>query len=307
MDRDLLRAFTAVVDHGGFSAAARHLHCTQSAVSLQIKRLEAHTGQRLFRRTSRRVQLTEAGGTLLPFARHLLQLQQQALAALEATQPAAPLRFGLTEEQAMAYLPTVLERLARDRPAVHLQVDCALSTELIERFDAGELDVALTVRHRATGAGRLIAHESLVWVARDGYVPPAGQPLPLAVNPQGCIYRARALDALSAIGRAWTVVFTSQNPTGINLALQAGLGLTIKTVRSIPAGCTVLGPEAGLPPLGQVAIELHQSTDAPAHAVDSLTGALSAAMAATPGVLPAADWNVSRPEPSNARMWSQRI
>ncbi|WP_269581766.1 LysR family transcriptional regulator [Roseibium sp. Sym1] len=259
MDSDLLKAFVTVADTGGFSAAAKLLNRTQSAVSLQIKRLEEHLGTRLFTRTSRTVALTPGGTRLLPFARQLLSLQQDARTALNRDTPLERIRFGLTEEHAAAYLPILLAKLARTHPEVQVEVVCDISSTLVEQFREGKLDLVLAVRHQPTRTGRVLGVEPMIWVAHETFDLGDGMDLPLALNPDGCIFRAHALAAVGRTGRPWREPYVSQSPTGVNVPVQAGLAITVKTPRSIPSGCCDIGSRFGLPALGLAEIELHVS------------------------------------------------
>jgi Transcriptional regulator len=259
MNTELLLSFVAVAEHGGFSAAARALNRTQSAVSLQIKRLEEQLGAPVFRRTSRKIELTPAGGTFLPYARRLLQLQDEAMSAAAATEQAAPVRLGLSDEQAAAYLPTVLPAFTARFPAVPVEVTCDHSPALIDRLQAGLLDLALVVRHGPTATGRVVAQQPLVWVAAGDFRLDPARPVQLAVNPEGCIYRAQALASLSRSNRKWRVVYTSQSSTGINIAVAQGMAVAVKAARSVPPGCRVMSEAEGLPPLAPALIELHQA------------------------------------------------
>jgi len=259
MDSDLLKAFVTVADTGGFSAAAKLLNRTQSAVSLQIKRLEEHLGTRLFTRTSRTVALMPAGTRLLPFARQLLSLQQDAEAALRRDIPLERIRFGLTEEHAAAYLPTLLTSLAQSHPEVQVEVVCDISSALVDQFRDGMLDLVLAVRHQPSRTGRVLGVEPMIWVAHESFAHDDGMDLPLALNPDGCIFRAHALAAIGRTGRRWREPYVSQSPTGINVPVQAGLAITVKTPRSVPTGCCDVGGRFDLPALGLVEIELHVS------------------------------------------------
>lgn len=268
MDTDLLRAFVAVADCEGFSAAARLLNRTQSAVSVQIRRLEERTGAVLFERTSRKVALTAAGERLRPYARQMLKLEDEARRIVGAEQAGELIRLGISEEQAMAYLPALLPELAASDPALRLELVCDISSALVERFQDGQIDAVLAVRHGPTQTGRLLGHERMVWVAGDGFRPDDWPVLPLALNPEGCIFRAHAAAALGRGGREWAVRYTSRSPTGLNLAVRAGLAVTVKTLRSVPRGCRIVDGRAGLPELGHVDIELHTS---PARISDPFT------------------------------------
>lgn len=259
MDTDLLRAFVAVAECEGFSAAGKIINRTQSAVSLQIKRLEDRMGEPLFERTSRSVLLTPAGGRLLPYARQILKLQDEAHRMLGAERQGELIRLGISEEQASAYLPELLPRMALLHPEVRIQVTCDISGALVDRFQEGLLDAVLAVRHAPTQTGQLLGREPMVWALAENSQLDSWSTLPLALNPEGCIFRAHVFAALGRESRRWDVRYTSPSPTAINVAVQAGLALTVKTPRSVPSGCRIVGTEEGLPELGYVEIELHRA------------------------------------------------
>jgi DNA-binding transcriptional LysR family regulator len=267
MDTVLLRAFVTVAECEGFSAAGKVLHRTQSAVSLQIKRLEQLMGRALFERTSRRVLLTASGERLLPYARHMLKLEDEARASLGELARGEPIRFGTSEEQAATYLPALLRRQVARFPDTRLEVSCDISATLVQAFQEGRLDVVLSIRHAPTQSGQLLGWEPMVWVAAEDCTPAKWQTLPLALNPEGCIFRAHAIAALGRDERRWELHYSSQSPTGINLPVQAGLALTVKTPRSVPPGCRIVGEVEGLPCLGQVEVELHRR---PGHTSEAL-------------------------------------
>ncbi|WP_251978457.1 LysR family transcriptional regulator [Salinicola avicenniae] len=259
MDPDLLRAFVAVAECEGFSAAGRILNRTQSAVSLQIKRLEDRVREPLFERTSRSVTLTPAGGRLLPYARQILKLQDEAKRVMSSEREGRLIRLGISDEQATAYLPDLLPRFAERFPHVRIEVNCDISSSLIQRFQEGLLDVVLAVRHGPTQTGQLLGREQMVWAIAEHRDIDDWETLPLALNPEGCIFRAHAFAALGREERQWDVRYTSPSPTGVNVAVQAGLALTVKTPRSLPPGCRTIDAAGRLPELGYVEIELHRS------------------------------------------------
>ena len=259
MDTQLLRTFVTVAEAQGFSAAAKLLHRTQSAVSLQVKRLEDQMGDALLERTRRTVTLTNAGRRLLPYARHILKLEDEAKQEMGADRQGELIRLGISEEQATTYLPQLLERFCTRFPDVRLEITCGVSSRMVDAFQEGLLDVVLAIRHTPTQTGHLIGVETLVWAAGEDVDISGWNPLPLALNPEGCVFRAHAVAALGLAGLRWNVRFTSYSPTGLNLPVQSGLALTIKTPRSMPAGCRIVEEHEGLPALGQVEIEMHRS------------------------------------------------
>jgi len=305
-DPELLRAFVSVCETRGFTNAARALNRTQSAVSLQIKRLEAEVGERLFRRTSRQVAPTRAAEALLPYARRILHLQDEAAAAVGPAGRGRSLRLGITEEQALIYLPHIIPRFSEQFPGVQLNVVCDLSTGLLARMEDGELDVALTIRHGPVGKGEVIGRERLAWVAHESFANDPAAALPLAVNPAGCIYRSYGLAALSQVQRRWRIVYVSASPTGINLALESGMAATIKAQRSVPDYCRTLDGEAGIPPLPQVDVELHRAPTALSEITDGFVELLyhqieaAGDVAALPRKTPAAGGEPGAPGPRPA-------
>ncbi|MGS2743541.1 LysR family transcriptional regulator [Halomonas sp. LS-001] len=276
MDTDLLRAFVTVAECQGFSAAGKVLHRTQSAMSLQIKRLEDQMRQPLFERTSRSVLLTAAGERLLPYARHMLKLEDEAKDLLRGGTHGEIIRLGTSEEQAATYLPELLPRFSAQFPHIQLEVQCDISDALVKRFQEGLLDVVLSVRHKPTQSGQLLGWEPMVWVVAE-HAPLAQWPtLPLALNPEGCIFRAHALSALGREEKRWELRYVSQSPTGINIPVQNGLALTVKTPRSVPSGCRIVTEADGLPDLGHVEIELHQRPGHSSEAFQAFCQALEA-------------------------------
>lgn len=98
MDIDLLRAYLAVVDTGSLTRAARYVHRTQAAVSMQMKRLEEQVGASLFRKDGRTLALTEDGKLLVSYARRLLALHDEALARMRTTESTPVLRLGCPDD-----------------------------------------------------------------------------------------------------------------------------------------------------------------------------------------------------------------
>jgi DNA-binding transcriptional LysR family regulator len=278
---ELLRSFLAVADTGSFSAAARTVNLTQSAVSLHVKRLEERLDRRLFARTSRSVRLTPEGGALVPYARRLLRLQEAAEAAVGRIGTRPTVRLGISDEQADAYLPHVLPAFARDFPEARVEIVCDLSNRLVAQLVEGALDLALAIRHLDDPpAAEVLAIEDLVWVAGPGLDLGAARPLPLAFNPEGCPFRARALEALTRRDRAWQVRYESQSPTGLNVAVAAGQALTVKAARSVPPGCFVPGPETALPALPPAVVDLHRAPTAITAAHEAFADLLAEAVRA---------------------------
>ena len=250
-----LKSFVAIAETGTFGQAASTVNRTQSALSLQIKKLEQQLGCNLFDRTSRKVSLTPQGEIFLGYAKRIIQLQWEAISRLREPDIEGEIRFGTPEDFATHYLPDVLARFRQHHPRVQLNVKCDLTLNLIEDFHRGESDVILAKRdpQRVKG-GTKVWREPLVWAAADGYQPE--EPLSLVLSPQPCIYRARALAALDRAKRSWHMSYTSPSLAGTLAAVKAGLGITVLPAHMIPAGIHPIRKETKLPHLADAELAL---------------------------------------------------
>jgi DNA-binding transcriptional LysR family regulator len=260
LDFELLRAFVAVVDCGGFHRAAERLNLTQSTVSQQIKRLELETKRPLFRRTTRSVALTDDGEMLLGDARRLLQLEEAARLRMAAPRLSGTVRLGVVEEVAGGSLPSALGRFAALHPGVKLEVQIGVSAELIELLNAGRLDVVFAKRPLGTSRGRLVWREPLVWAAAEAFDLVPGATVPLALYREKSVSREAALGALSDSELTWEIVYTSPSLTGVRAAALAGLAVTPLPASAVTAGLRILGSEEGLPRLPDLEFAIYEKT-----------------------------------------------
>lgn len=267
LDIRLLRSFCQVADTGGFTAAARQLCLTQSAVSAHIRRLETQLGTRLLERDSRHVELTGTGEALLGHARHILACNDDLLQEMDlALNAAGPVRLGIPSDYAAYLLPDVLSRFNKEHPDAQTELVCDLSVDLLDELRQGHIDLALVTRQPRSSGGRLVRRERLVWAAAADFgSAPAGPdaPLPLALFPPGyCIFRENALAALRRIGRSWRTVCTSRSLSGIRATVSSGLAATVVAESTISPDMRVLGKEHSLPALPSVELALHTGGEA---------------------------------------------
>jgi DNA-binding transcriptional LysR family regulator len=275
LDFELLRAFVAVADHGGFHRAAEQLNLTQSAISQQIKRLELETKRPLFRRTTRNVALTDDGEMLLGDARRLLQLEEAARHRLTAPRLSGTVRLGVVEEIAGGSLPSALGRFAALHPGVKLEVQIGISAELIGQLNAGRLDVVFAKRPLGTSRGRLAWREPMVWAAAETFELVPGSALPLALYREKSVSREAALAALNNSELTWEIVYTSPSLTGVRAAALAGLAITPLPASAIIAGLRVMRSQEGLPRLPDLEFAIYEKAR-PEKAAAALAAALLA-------------------------------
>lgn len=254
LDHDLLRAFVAVVDYGGYTAAATGLHRTQAAVSHQIKRLEDAVQAALFRHPRRAVQLTAEGEILLDYARRLIVLNDQALGSLRSDELGGKVRVGANHFYATNVLPRLLARFARDYPDILVELHTGVAADMVKRLGS-VFDLAINVHEEGSGNGRLIRDAPVHWVAARDAVLPAGEPVPVALLPGGSLLRRWALEALARSGTPWRLVHESSNVCALQACVEAGLAVSVLPVFSIGRLRVLDGEGFGELPVVQVRLE----------------------------------------------------
>lgn len=258
LQTDWLKCFVAAVDAGSLSGAAPEIHRSQSAVSMQIKKLETAVGHPLLLRGPRQLELTHEGQILLGYARRMLDLHGEALAALQGEAITGRVRLGVPDDYASRYLTPVLKRFAPRHGGVEIELDCEQSTSLIPRVARGDLDLALVSRDNAR-RGTLLFHEPMVWVGSPQFDTWSRNPLPIAVYEAASLGRRSAINSLALQGRPYKVVYNSSNLAGQIAAVESGLAVAALTQCSAPPHLQVLGLEHGLGPLEPMQVAAYRS------------------------------------------------
>jgi DNA-binding transcriptional LysR family regulator len=263
LDLELLRSFVSVVDAGGFTRASERVHRTQSTVSQQIKRLEDDFGRVLLNRNARTVTPTEDGERLLSYARRILSLAEEARDVLARPSSEGAVRLGIPEDFAAYRLTKLLGKFARSRPGLRLDVRADQSKYLRRDLERGELDLALLKRDAGEKGGIAVWPERVHWVtSRANPIDTKVNSVPLIFFPAGCLYRARAIHAIEAAGRAWHMAYTSSSLSGIQAAVAAGLGLSILPDIAIQTDHRVLTGKDGFAPIDRTEVALVAAPDA---------------------------------------------
>ncbi len=258
---DWLRSFVAVVDAGSLSGAAPLVYRSQSAVSMQLKKLEAAMGRAVLLRGPRHMELTPAGAELLSYARRMLALQAETQTALFGPQLAGRVRLGVPDDYAATYLTPVLRSFASRYAGVEIELTCEQSTSLIPRVQRGELDLALVSRDKPQ-RGQFLFQEPLVWVGAAQYEAWRRDPLPIAVYEAGSMARTATLNALATKRRAYRIVYHSSSLAGQLAAVDSGVAIAVLTRCSVPVGLQILQnlpAEYELPTLGAMDVAVLRS------------------------------------------------
>ena len=265
---DLLKTFLAIIDTGGFTNASQVVHRTQSAISMQVKRLEDMIGQPLFERIGRSFKLTTEGEVLVPYARRLLKLHEDAVAAMIKPEIAGSVKIGIIDDYALRFLPDILSRFASAYPKVQVTVRCEPTSLLVPALAKGELDLALV--NGTDKDGDIIMHDPAVWVSSAIHLTHEEDPLPLAVFPTECVFRKWSLEALDSVNRAYRVAYQSPSVAGILATVSAGLAVSILLASVVPKEFRVLGKEEGFPELPTAKIVIKHAPGPRSEAVDCM-------------------------------------
>lgn len=255
---DWLKCFVAVVDTGSLTNAAPEVNRSQSAVSMQLKKLEAAVGRQLLVRDARHLQLTPDGQVLLGYARRILDLHADAQTAFSGNELIGRIRLGVPDDYAAKYLTPVLKRFAPRHGAVEIELDCEQSTSLIPRVESGDLDLALVSRDHAR-RGTLLFHEPMAWVGSPQFDVWRRDPLPIATYEGTSLARHSAIKSLALQGRQYKVIYNSSSLAGQLAAVESGLAVAVLTRCSVPEHLEILGVEHGLGPLEPMEVAVYRS------------------------------------------------
>jgi DNA-binding transcriptional LysR family regulator len=271
MDVDHLRSFVAIAETGSFTRAAELVHKTQSAVSMQMRRLEERVGRPIFVRDGRASKLTEDGERLLDYARRIVKLNVDALAAFSDGQLQGRVRLGVPDDYADRFLPEIMARFSRAYPGVELTVVCEPSVQLAQRIEMDELDLAIITTTETSRPAEIFREERLFWVTSSRHPTHEEDPLPLALGNTTCCWRRTAIERLDTIGRSWRILYTSGNAGAISAAVLAGLAVSVLPESGLRLGMRMLNPAEGFPALPSCRVGLLRNP----HGTSALTDALA--------------------------------
>lgn len=245
LDSDLLRHFLAVAKTGSVTRAADTVGRTQSAVSMQIRRLEEMLGAPVFERLPRGVVLTPLGRELLPYAERILSLLREAGDHLTSPRISGTVRVGVVDEYVESTVPTVLAAFNDAHPEVDVSVLCDFSHRQIDALTADRIDLAVIHNWDGTGSGEVISHDPTVWVTSLAHRTHEIRPLPVGLFINSDWSRDYAARSLDRAGLPWRLAFEADNSAALEKALLSGLAIVPRARSTVPPGCRILGQEDG--------------------------------------------------------------
>jgi len=280
LDLDQLQSFCAIADCGSFTEAARRINKTQSAVSMQIKRLEERLGRTLLTRDGRSVALTNDGEAVYSRARRMLRTNAEIMDLFCEGDLAGSIRFGVPDDYAVRLLPVILSSFQRTHPRIVVDVRCQPSEELLDGMKTGKYDLIVFSQGTSHEYGELFRTERMFWVASHGGTALDQDPLPIAGG-QHCCWKENAVEALNRIGRDYRIAYTSSNAIAIASAVLTDLAVGFLPESALQPGMRVISEDKNLPRLRDAQIALMRAS----HAYGGIYDALAAHIVASMGNL----------------------
>lgn len=245
LDSDLLRTFLAVAQAGSVTDGATRIHRSQSATSIQIKRLETVVGRPIFERHGRGVVLSETGRRLLPVAQDVTARLDAALRDVSQRAVSGKLRVAIPDDHGREKLAEIIATFARHHPSVELDVTCALSTGFPDALEKGALDLAIYEVERPKQHEEVLFEDPTCWIASAHRDFSTGESIPVALFDHACWWRDVAIASLEARGKPYRIAYSSQSVSGVIAAVEAGIAVGLLGRSSLHSGLSVAGESLG--------------------------------------------------------------
>ncbi|WP_119257581.1 LysR substrate-binding domain-containing protein [Shinella zoogloeoides] len=253
IDLDLLQTIVAFADSGTCKGAAKLIFRSESAVSIKLKKLEEDLGANLFVRSGRKIELNERGRDLVSDARRILKISGELIERATSRELTGTVRLGVPDDY-IALLPGFLSRFSNEFPSVSLYLHCAPTVELKPMLTRGELDLSILSSETDTKDGMVLQTQPVFWVTSEHSNVHFHKQVPLALFPEGCIFRKWAINALASVGREYKIAYMSAHISALQAVVQAGLAVSPLVRSDILPGTRLLGPDDGFPALSNVTV-----------------------------------------------------
>ena len=281
LDLDQLRTFLLIAETGSFTKTADSVFRTQSAISMQIRRLEERIGNSLFSRDGRTLQLTPHGEKLLTYARRLLELNHETITSFRTDKLQANIRVGLPDLYLEHMVEDALHPIFRDYPAVETIIQCEPTDALIDHIRRGALDLALIVQPAGQKRSEVLNSSRFVWVTSAENSPHEEAVLPLAMNRPNCSWRKILTDALNTLQREYRIALSTTSTRSVAMAVRSGSAITILPENMVGSGMRILTEEDGFPKLPACSLSLIRAQGIHAPAIDLIAAAIKASFRKT--------------------------
>ena len=261
LDLGTLRSFVTIAESGSMTRAAGRLFMTQSAISMQIKRLENNLGMSVFDRSSQGMSTTTEGEQLLYFANQMLAINDEAMNRLTSPDYEGQIRLGVPGDVIYPHIPGILKDFGRDFPRVQIKLSSGPTVNLKSQYKQGLLDVVLTTEKVASPDGSVISNHQLVWTGAGDGNAWKKRPLPLGIA-KNCAFRSSAIKVLDDAELGWIDVVASDDDTAALAMVSADLSVSVEMECVAESGRVAINHAGHLPELPEFSIVLY-SVDAP--------------------------------------------
>jgi len=269
LDLTALRSFVTVAETGGVTKAAQQLHLTQSAVSMQLKRLEVALGQPLLDRSGRGVALTNQGEQLLSYGRRMLALNDEVMARMTDEAFEGEINFGVPADIVFPNIPHVLQRFDREYPRVRVNLFSSNTRKLKAMIESGDIDLILTTEDECGPQGETISRQRLVWAGAPGGTAFRARPLRLAFE-RACLFRPWVQRALDEAGIAWEMAVDTNATRTVEASVSADLTVHAMLECAISPHLEPITHGGALPDLPSTRINMYRAVSAKGALVDAL-------------------------------------
>jgi len=256
LDLTILRSFVTVVETGGVTQAAGILNLTQSAVSMQLKRLEELLAVEVLQRAGRKLVITPAGEQLLGFAKRMVELNDEVFLRMTDRTHVGAIALGVPTDIVFPHIPNVLKRFNAEFPQVKVQLISSFTAALKDQFRKGEIDIILTTEQGLDAGGETLKEAALRWIGAPQGKAWQQRPLPFA-SCQSCNFRSVGFAALDQAGIAWTDVVTSESEIAAEASASADLAVLTRLEGHHPPHLELIEPNGQLPDLGTSLVNIY--------------------------------------------------
>jgi len=253
---ELLKTFISVAESMSFTKSAKILNKTQSAVSMQMKRLEEETGKILFTKSGRSFVMTEAGERLLMHALRIIKVHDEACDDMQEPELDGIVRLGAPSDYAEGIIPDILKKFYDRFPSVRVDTICDTSHKLRKRLENDRIDMAILSGHED---GTLIYTEPMVWIAAKDFKINMDEPIPLAVYPDSCVCRRASFSELTSNNIKYRIAYESENSSIIKAAVRSGTAIAPVIARICTDEFKILDETSGIPQLPNTTVSLHKN------------------------------------------------
>ena len=263
LDLSTLRSFSTIAETGSMTRAASRLFMTQSAISMQIKRLENSLNIKVFERTAQGMNTTQSGEQLLQYAHQMLALNDEIMSRLMSPAFEGTIRLGVPSDIIYPHIPVILKDFNRDFPRVQIKLSASMTDKLLKEFHNGRQDIVLTTESSVAREGQLVRTQPLIWTGAENGNAWKKRPLPLGIS-RNCAFRSSVTSALDKSGLTWVDLVASDDVTAGEAMVAADLCVGVELESVDLSGRVVIDHQGQLPELPEFSIGLyhhHKSAD----------------------------------------------